>query len=83
MNPIEKQESQADCERIAKRVLTVEAGEYLYEYAQSTCKHTLMPVTMDADVMGVLRTQLRARGLDWMTDDIGWLVVARYAGSHQ
>lgn len=83
MNQIEEQESQADCDRIAKRVLTIEAGEYLYEYVRSTCKHTLMPTTMGADVMGVLRTQLRARGLDWTTDDIGWFVVACYAGSRQ
>lgn len=83
MNQIEEQESQADGERIAKRVLTVEAGEYLYEYVRSTCKHTLMPTTMGVDVMEVLRSQLRARGLDWTTDDTGWFVVPRYAGGRQ
>lgn len=66
--------SSESCDAIAEAVETVEAGEYLYEYDDGTHETTSMPRTMGDDVADGYRKTLRARGLDWRTDDIGWLV---------
>lgn len=60
---------------INSRVDTVVEGDYLYEYGDDTHETKSMPITMGDDFADDLRRQLRARGLDWETDDTGWLVV--------
>lgn len=66
--------SSESCDAIASAVDTVEAGDYLYEYDDGTDENASMPRTMGDDVADAHRKTLRARGLDWRTDDIGWLV---------
>ena len=71
---VREEESRSDCAWIAKRAKTVGEGEYLYEYGEGTNESTSMPLTMGDDVADELQEQLRARGLEWETDDKGWLV---------
>lgn len=71
-----REEASADAiDGINSRVDTVVEGDYLYEYGDDTHETTSMPITMGDDTADDLRQQLRARGLDWETDDTGWLVV--------
>ena len=71
-----REEASADAiDDISRRVDTVVEGDYLYEYGDDTHETTSMPITMGDDFADDLRQQLRARGLDWETDDTGWLVV--------
>ena len=71
---VREEESRTDCAWIAKRAKTVGEGEYLYEYGEGTNGYTSMPLTMGDDAAKNIRQQLFARGLDWKTDDKGWLV---------